>query len=155
VKPEDWKEYQKKSANWYVRIGFELLHSQAFRELKNPSALKLLVWFHEKVRVKINKGRRGAKRYTVENGNISFTYQEGMYRGLTHQQFSMALKDLHRFGFIDIVRPGSARKGDWTEYVISQRWQSYGTANFCCPPCPRSVHWVNYGFTVEEKDARA
>jgi len=146
VKAEDWKEYQEKSANWYVRIGFDLLHSKAFGELRNPSALKLLVWFHEKVRIKVNRKRRGSARYEKKNGGISFTYREGEYWGLTPHQFARAIEDLHRLGFIDILRPGSAREGDWTEYGLSERWRSYGTTVFICAARPRSVHWVNYGF---------
>ncbi len=113
-------------------------------------ALKLLNWFHEKVKVKVNKGKRGNKRYAVIDEDISFTYEEARYRGLSPQQTSRALKELHQFGFIDVKQPGSGLRGDWTKYALSDRWKDFGTPNFQHLTYPKSIKWLNFGFGGKE-----
>ena len=115
-------------------------------------ALKLLNWFYEKVKVKVNKKKRGKDRYQVLDEDLSFTYAEAERRGLTHQQFSKALREIHKLGFIDIKKPGSRLKNDWTVYFISNRWRNYGTPEFKEIPWQTSIKWRNYGFGSKEKD---
>ena len=143
---EQWNEYKKRSRGWSIRMGFELLHSEAYMRLSYGPAIKALNWFYEKVKLEVNKARRGKNRYQVINGDISFTYREAGFRGLSHHQFSNALKELHKFGFIEIMKPGSALKGDWTQFAFSERWREYGTSNFKGLEFPKSVFWRNFGF---------
>jgi len=143
---EQWNEYKKKSRGWSIRMGFELLHSEAYRELNYGPAVKVLTWFYEKVKIEVNKGKRGKGKYRFVNGSVSFTYKEAEHRGLSHRQFNKALRELYRLGFIEILKPGSALKGDWTEFAFSERWRVYGTADFKESEFPKSVVWRNFGF---------
>ena len=133
-------------------MGHDLLHSKAYRDLTYGPAIKVLNWFYEKIRVEVNKKKRGKDRYRIINdGDIDFTYREAIFRGLTPQKFSKALRELHQFGFIDIKKPGSALKGDFTVFAFSERWKAYGTSDFLSPESPKSVHWVNFGFGTKRK----
>jgi hypothetical protein len=146
-----WNEYKKRSRGWSIRMSFELLHSEAYKRLNYAPAIKVLNWFREKVKLEVNKGKRGKHRYQIIDGDISFTYREAVFRGLSPQQFSKALKELHKLGFIEIKKPGSALKGDWTQFAFSERWREFGTPNFKHLKFPQSVHWVNFGFGAKPK----
>lgn len=126
-----YEEYKLKSYKWNIRMQYGLLHSAAYRDLNYAPALKVLNWFHEKIQFKVHKHKRGANRYEkVNDGEISFTYREANIRGLSNQKYSKAIKLLHGKGFIDIKKPGSGLEGDYTIYLISQRWEKYGTPQF-------------------------
>ena len=121
---------QKRSKTRAIRMDFDMLHSEAYKNLNYAPALKVLNWFHEKVRLEANKKRRGKVTYNVINEDISFTYKEALFRGLSSHQFSKVLKELHRLGFIDIQKPGSALKGDWSQFTFSDRWREFKTPSF-------------------------
>ncbi len=150
-----WDEYKHRSKSWAVRINFDLLHSEAFKSIKYTPTLKLLIWFHEKVKVRVNKKNRARNRYEVIEGQeIAFTYTEAKLRGLTAHQISRGLQELYQFGFIDIKQPGSALRGDWTRYSLSQRWRDFATANFKELAFPKSSRWLNFGFGSDHKKYR-
>jgi hypothetical protein len=152
---DQWNEYLRRSKTWAIRMGYDLLHSKAYRYLRYGPAIKVLNWFHEKIRIEVNKKKRGKERYRIVNdGDIDFTYREAIFRGLTAQKFSKALRELHQFGFIDIKKPGSALKGDFTVFAFSERWKAYGTPNFRRVEFPKSIHWVNFGFGAKRKHAK-
>jgi hypothetical protein len=142
----DFEQYLHRSSGWAIRKGFDVLHSEAFKKINYAPALKVLDYFYEKIKVGINKGRRGKGRYKVMNGDISFPYREAILRGLSSHQFRNALIELHNFGFIDVVKPGSALRGDYTVFSMSDRWRQYGKPNFENKDFPKSVHWRNFGF---------
>lgn len=144
---EQWNDFLKRSKLWFIRMSFELLHSEAYKELTYSPALKVLNFFHEKIRFQVNKERRGKKKYTVVNdGEIDFTYREALFRGLASHKFRKALVELHRLGFIEVKKPGSALKGDWSVFRLSDRWREYGTPSFQKLEFPKSIRWVNFGF---------
>lgn len=151
---DQWNEYKKRSRSWSIRIGFDLLHSEAYKKLNYGPALKVLNWFHEKIRLQVNKRKRGKNRYQIIDGDISFPYKEAGFRGLSSQQFSRALRELHRIGFIEIKKPGAALKGDFTVFAFSDRWKEYGTPNFKTIEFPKSIHWVNFGFGSRERNIK-
>lgn len=148
---KQWNEYKQRSRTWATRIDFDLLHSAAYKELNYAPALKLLTWFHEKVKVKVNKKKKGNARYQVLDGDLSFTYSEGECRGLSHEQFSRAIREIHKLGFIDIKKPGSRLRNDWTSYLISNRWRDFGTPEFKEIAWQTSIKWRNYGYGSKEK----
>lgn len=149
---EQWNQFLNRSKGWFIRMSFELLHSRAYRELNYGSALKVLNWFHEKIRFDVDKKKRGKNRYRITNdGEMDFTYREAELRGITKQKFSKALRELHALGFIDIKKPGSALRGDWTVFRFSDRWREYGTANFKNIEFSKSIHWVNFGFGAKRR----
>jgi hypothetical protein len=149
---ETWNEYLKRSKKWAIRMEYGLLHSQAYRDLNYGPGIKVLTWFYEKLRYEKDKPKKGKKRYRLMNdGEIDFQYREAIFRGLTPQKFRKALLELHRLGFIEVKKPGSSLKGDWTIFTLSGRWETYGTSNFNHVEFPKSVHWVNFGFGTKEK----
>jgi len=144
MKEREWEEYKKRSRKWAIRMSYELLHSEAYRNLKYGPAVKCLNWFYEKVRFRVDRRKKGDKRYQpVDNGEISFTYEEALRRGVTNQQFSKSLKELHARGFIDIRKAGSGLMGDYTIYAISQRWKDFGMPQFEHAAFPKS-NYVGY-----------
>ena len=101
-------------------MGFDLLHSTAYKQLNYGPALKVLCGFHEKVRFQVNKSKRGNGRYQIINdGEMSFTYNEARLRGLEHPKFSRALKELVRYGFLDLKKHGSGLMGDYSVFTLS------------------------------------
>lgn len=149
---DQWNEYKKRSRGWSIRMSFELLHSEAYKRLSYSPAIKVLNWFYEKVKFEVNKGKRGKNRYQVINGDISFTYREAGFRGMSHHQFSRALREVYQFGFIEVTRAGSALKGDFTRFEISDRWKDYGTYNFKGLEFPKSMYWVNFGYGSKKRE---
>src|SRR5512135_76770 len=86
-----------------------ILNSLAFEALHYGPALKVLCWFHLKKRMEKKGGNNKRPLYEcTNNGKISFPYEEANVRGLSVQQFSRALKELHAIGFIIITRIGNA-----------------------------------------------
>ena len=149
----EWNEYLSESIKWRIMMSHELLHSKAYAALTYGPAIKVLNWFHEKLRYKsLGKKKRGKNTYVLLNdGKFEFTYREAGFRGLTPQQFRRALKDLYELGFIDIEKPGSALKGDSTVYKLSDRWMAYNTPDDRRSDLPRSILWRNFGFGSNEK----
>lgn len=108
-----------------------ILNSLAYEALTYGPALKVLCRFHLKKRMEKVGGNRKRPLYAcTNNGKISFPYDEANARGLSVQQFSRALKELHAHGFIDITRIGKAARGEYTLYALSERWRDFGTPNF-------------------------
>ncbi len=152
---EQWRDYQKRSKDWFIRMGFRLLHSEAYKNLTYAPALKVLNFFHEKIRYQPTKGKHGKNRYDiVNNGEMNFTYREAALRGLNPHQFRNALMQLCGLGFIDVKKPGSALKGDYAIFTFSERWKQYGTTSFEAIEFPKSIHWVNFGFGSKKKKVR-
>jgi len=149
----EWNAYKQRSKTWRCFFDFDELHSEAFKKLTYAPALKVFCWFREKVKMKKNKCNRGRSRYDVLDGNISFLYEEARFRGLSSHQFSKALRELHKFGFIDVEKPDSRLKNDFTLYSMSKRWRDFGTPNFREISYPTSVLWVNFGFGSKEKES--
>jgi hypothetical protein len=146
---DQWLDYCARSKHWNIRIGHDLLHSEAYKALSYAPGLKVLNFFFEKIKLEVIKRKRGKERFQFKNnGDISFTYREAEHRGLTHQQFRKALTELVRFGFIDVVLPGSALRGDYTKFAISERWRQYETKDFEEKKIQYSVHYRNFGFAM-------
>jgi len=139
----NWDSYMSRSKGWSARISFELLHGLAFKSLRYAPAIKVLIYFHEKIKVNVDRRKRGNKRYKVVDEPMRFTYHEAECRGLSRQQFSKALKVLHECGFLDVVTHGSGLEGDFSEYALSNRWRQYRTSEFKKVKFPESP---SYGF---------
>ena len=123
-------------------MGYDLLHSKAYRDLKYGPAIKCLNWFCEKPKYrKVDKYKRGKKRYELVDPEMVFRYDEARLRGLSQNQFSRALKELYKFGFIDIKHLGSGLQGDYSVFIFSDRWRDYGTPKFTNQEFPKSVPW--------------
>jgi hypothetical protein len=151
-KLEWWKE-QKKLAKerigWAISVRFYLLRSEAYQSLEYAHSAKVLTWFFEKRRVERGKtspyqtSRKGKQRWIESKEPVKFTYDESRCRGLTNYKFSKALRELHAHGFIDVAKHGTGLQGDSSTYILSDRWERYGTPDFEKVDYPKSS---NYGY---------
>ena len=105
----------------FVAIEWDILNSQAYRELP-PSAAKALPYFLGKVK---HNGEDQYARYMTE---FSFSYREAGRLGFSSSTFSKVLDDLVQHGLIDPVRRGGQHNGTrvTTKFVLSMRWKEYG-----------------------------
>ena len=149
---EDWNIYKKRSKEWNVRISFELLHSKAYLMLSYGPAIKLLSWMHEKIKVEKIQNKRGKQRFQIkDDGKFSFTYKEANHRGLSGFQLYKGLRELHSYGFLEVQRPGSSLRGDFSIYTLSDRWRLFGQPGFEEKEFPVSVHRIDSGFKLGNK----
>ena len=151
MEEKEWIDYKERTKTKGVYIETALLHSDAFKELL-PLASKVLLYCYEKFYRKKEKRIGGRAAYKVINREFVFTYDEAEFRGLSHRQFHRCLEALYSHGFIDVIHPGSARRGDYAKYAISDRWQNFNTVGFEKLAFPRSVHWVNFGKPFPKKE---
>ena len=146
---EQWDDYKRRSREWNIRVSYELLHSKAYTTLNYGPAIKLLNWMHEKIKVEKIQTRKGKNRYQVkDDGKFCFLYTEANLRGLSDTQFGRALRELHSHGFIDVGRAGSAMKGDFTIYLLSERWKYFDEPGFEEKEFPKSMYRIDSGFQV-------
>lgn len=148
-KKSKWLQFRLQASSGFVALPNRLVDSNAFKALTTGASLQTLVWFwqmveYEKRKRKVRKGRAETSVGKIDlikhNGELSFTYQEAGWRGMTDRRFSRALKDLYRLGFIDITRLGRGVKGEYNKYAISNRWQKYGTPEWEEIPYPENFH---------------
>jgi len=113
------------SGKFRMQVEHDVLNSLAFRSLRSVHSVRLLFWFHQKVKLEKNKFKRGSNRWTILDGGITFTYQEGELRGMNRKYFAKSLRELVSLGFIDIERQGSKERHDASIYKISDRWREF------------------------------
>jgi hypothetical protein len=124
----------------------ELLDGVAFRSLSYGPAVKLLLWcFQERhiVKRKDPYKKKGQKGYVDSGEPFSFPYDRARCLGLTHQQFSRALRELVMHGFLDVAKYGSGMLHDCSMYLLSERWKEFGTTGFKHVEMERAIP---YGF---------
>jgi hypothetical protein len=136
---ETWEQCVRRTSgpNWAIRTEFSLLHGQAFRSLKRITTVKAFFYFLEKRVVKVDKRKRGDKRFQVQHdAEIKFSYKEAEQRGLTRKRFAQAIRDLHETGFIDVIYRGSGSLKDSSTYRLSERWRRFDTPDFKAQDIP-------------------
>ena len=70
---------------------------------------------------------------------FSFPLREARFHGLTEKGLAKGLRELHRVGIIDIAHHGSALRGDFSHFILSERWRSWGNPNlFDARPWPKA-----------------
>jgi hypothetical protein len=139
---ETWEDYCRRTSgpNWAIRTEFSLLHGRAFRSLKRITTTKALFYFYEKRVVKVDKRKRGEKRFQVQHdAEIKFSYKEAEQRGLTRKRFAQAIRDLHAAGFIDILYRGSGALKDSSTYRLSERWRRFDMPDFKPQDIPKRL----------------
>jgi len=153
AKKKEWLQHHLQASGGFVGLPNRLVDSRAFAALTTGASVQTLIWFWQMV--EYPKGRKkkqsqpviGRIDKIVNNGELSFTYQEAEWRGIKQVRFRRALKDLHRLGFIDISRQGHGVKGEYTKYAISTRWQAFGTPDWQEIAFPKSF---KEGFTSDK-----
>lgn len=90
---------------------------------------------NKKDRLRLEK----AGLWPPKDSSFSFPVREAPYHGLTVRGLANALRQLHEVGIIDRVKSGSAKKGDFALYRLSDRWRSFGKPTFEAIPWPKAT----------------
>lgn len=104
----------------FVPIFHDELESTAYRTL-SANAAKLLPYF-KRICVKATRGKPD------ETTLFGFTYTEAGKYGFARRTFSRAVQELHKHGFIDIIKIGGLRGvgHSCSQYKLSKRWVTFG-----------------------------
>jgi hypothetical protein len=105
-----------------------LIKSEAFRSLNSTSIVVLMDFL---MRRKIHFLKATKEHVILNNGELVYTYDEAERKGIRRARFARAIDELVERGFLDITKLGSGgRRGDVSNYAISERWRDYGTEKF-------------------------
>ena len=102
----------------------DLVKSRAFADLSGV-APQILLLFHTKRQFQRVQNKHKKTYVCTNNGQIQFTYKEGESYGYTARQFTKAINNLVRCGFVDISQRGFHHSP--TLYALSERWRAWGT----------------------------
>lgn len=121
-----------------VVIEKRLIESQAYRELSGK-APQVLMDFMAKRQLEKKPGRdsRREEWRIINNGKITYTYEEAETWGMSRPTFVRALDNLIDHGFIDIAQTGAGLYKLCTLYALSERWKNWGTSAFVAKPRPK------------------
>jgi hypothetical protein len=127
------REQRYRDSRWdrmFVRRA--MIESKAFADLKTPAAYQVLFRFLAKRQWEhVRRPCTREKSWVIaNNGSIEFCYTEAERHGLSPKQFTKAIDELLRVGFIDITHTGYGLHKDKTLYAVSDRWEAYDTEGF-------------------------
>ena len=120
-----------------VYISWEILESEAFKQLSATAIRILLRFLQKRTWVKMRK------KTIYENGGLVLTYAEAQEMGISISQYSNILRKLIEVGFIDMEHQGGGLGRDFSRYAISNRWENYGTDAFK-PVQKKRVLWAGH-----------
>lgn len=142
AKKAEWIQACRKSWSGFTGLTNRMVDSEAFQALKSVHSVKVLIWFWRMAQYPREKRRPGQDspignlKKILNCKDLSFEYRIAGYRGMVPKQFVHALRELFKYGFIDIVHHGRGIKGDWTRFAYSDRWKDYGTERWKELPFP-------------------
>ncbi len=151
-----WLDARRKAWSGFTGLPNRLLDSSAYSAIASATAVRTLSWFWQEARYEHGRRKPGVESpigridKIINNGKISFTYQVATWRGMNHKRFARGLKELYRLGFIDVEHLGRGRRGDYTRFALSTRWQKYGTSDWIEIPFPENFH-QGFGFRDQSK----
>ena len=134
---------QSRKRFWWTIQG-ELLFGEAFKKIARDGqtvTAYLLILARQtlppnrKERIRMEK----AGTWPPKDTSFSFPLREARYHGLTEKGLAAGLRRLHEVGIIDRIRTGSSRKGDFSLYVLSERWRGFGKPTFNAVPWSRTL----------------
>lgn len=131
----------------------DLLFSEAYHSLNNPGKLMLAHFYMKRVMKQIG-GKRSKQWIITNNGQIVFTYDDGLNRGITKTMFVRGLDSLINHGFIEIAKHGGGMLKSYSKYSIIDEWQSFGTDKFKIKKRPkdtRKLGWKSGGDNINSK----
>jgi hypothetical protein len=129
-----------------IDYGRDLFHSKAWISLsgKATQVYALFLCKRQGTHIQGKKGRK--KEWLCTNCHeLEFTYPEAKARGITKRQFTRAIDQLVRHGFISVVETGGAYQKHKSKYALIDNWRDYGTDKFK-PGKPRDIDPVNRGY---------
>lgn len=134
----------------------KMITSKAFLSLRTATACQVYMIFLSKCRwekVQTRPMRREKEWIITNNGEIQFSYNEALEKwGISDGKFTRAIDENIRVGLIDIAKTGCGLHKDVTLYVISDRWEKFGTDEFVVKKRPKRKQ--QYGFTNKNKHGR-
>ena len=111
---------------------WEFLFSEAGRAISKTYPSAIVVYLHviarqplppkKRERMRLEKLGLWPKKKPKE---FSFPIEEGPIHGLGKKTTASGLRILHEVGAIDRLHPGSATRGDFATYVLSDRWRQW------------------------------
>jgi hypothetical protein len=105
---------KRQKAKPFVMVAKEMLNGPAIRQLSSSAIVAYL---------------QILGKYNGSNGDdLSFTYKEAA-DFMSARTYSKAIKELVKYGFITINRPGGLEK-QATLFGISEKWKRFGQQNF-------------------------
>ena len=135
---------RRERRRFFWKIEGEVLFSDAFKEIARDGqtvTVYLLVLARQafppnrKERTRMEK----AGLWPPKNTSFSFPVREAPFHGLTVRGLAHALRRLHEVGLIDRISSGSALKGDFAQYAMSERWRNFGKPTFRPVPWPKAA----------------
>lgn len=126
----------------YFTIPGETLLSDAMKEVADTSAV--LVYIQIVVRqpyppnAKEIARLKKARLWPPKPVEFSLPQREAIYHGLGVKTWETGKRELHRVGIIDIAHHGSALRGDFSRFILSERWKLWGKPGFDARPWPKA-----------------
>ncbi len=157
AKKKEWLQFRLQASNGFTGLPNRMLDSKPFAMLTTGAEVKCLAWFWEEAKYEKKKRKPGTDSpigridKITNNGEISFTFQQAEWRGVLPRTFHRVVRKLHRLGFIDIAQQGRGRRGEFTKYALSDRWQLYDTPDWKETPFPESYEEGFASKTFQEK----
>jgi len=149
----EWLQMRRSTWSGFTGLTNKMIDSEAFQALRSVHSVKALIYFWQLAEYPRGKRKPGQESPVgnlskiLNQAKISFEYRIAGYRGLRLDQFSRALKELFRYGFIDFSRHGRGVMGEYSKFSLSDRWKKYGTPAWEEIPFPTSDR---AGFTSDE-----
>jgi hypothetical protein len=132
---EHFEEERRRRSRFFFMLPGDVLFSDALRSIAShgPSVTAYLMILARQPlppRAKERKRLEKAGMWPPKPAPFSFPIREARFHGLTEKGLSAALQALHGVGLIDRQHPGSATKGDFATYLLSERWKRWGKPDF-------------------------
>ena len=158
----EWLQMRRATWGGFTGLTNKMIDSEAFQALRSVHSVKALIYFWQKAEYAKEKRKPGYESpignlsKILNQGKISFEYRIAGYRGMRPDQFAKALRELHRYGFIDFSRPGRGVKGEYSKFSLSDRWKMYGTDRWVEIPFPIGERsgWASEKFKKKQRELR-
>jgi|GEM_PF-6777517 len=123
---------RRKRANLYFNYPgpWEFFFSEAGRAITKSHPSAIVAYLHVIARQPLPPKKRERTRLEKlglwppkKPKEFSFPVEEGPFHGIGKKATASGLRILHEVGAINRVRSGSATRGDFAMYVVSERWR--------------------------------
>jgi len=162
AKKAEWLLQRRITWSGFTGLTNRMIDSEAFKALRSVHSVKVLIYFWQKAEYAREKRKPGQESpignlsKILNQGKMSFEYRIAGYRGLRPDQFVIALRELYKYGFIDIKVHGRGVKGEYSKFSLSDRWKLYGTDRWTEIPFPIGERsgWASEAFKKKQQERR-
>ncbi len=136
---------KRRTESKVIVLNRSLLNSTSYADLSGNDA-KVLIQFMCKRQVQISPaaGKRLKRIVIVNNGQITYSYDEAESQGYSRGTFAKIIDSLVDHGFIDIAESGAGLFRSSTLYALSDRWQLWGTPVFVKSPRKKRIGQIGF-----------